>query len=112
MVDLDKSVLKRNDLRCPGATARLNPNAALKILCFQSLSSEIDQFCSPAKQRPPRIASHFAAELFRFRKVSLQIQLIDDDRFSHRRGPENAELTQRSSAFPLRFLRLCGEIRL
>lgn len=35
MVDLDKSVLKRNDLRCPGAPVGLNPNAVLKILCFQ-----------------------------------------------------------------------------
>jgi len=49
MVDLDKSVLKRNDLHCPGAPASLNPNAVLKVFCFQSLFSENDQFCSPAK---------------------------------------------------------------
>ena len=53
MVVLDKSVLKRNDLRCPGAPVSLNPNAVLKILCFQSLFSENDQFCSPSKQRLP-----------------------------------------------------------
>ena len=52
MVDLDKSVLKRTDLRCPGAPVSLNPNAVLNILCFQSIFSENDQFCSPAKQRP------------------------------------------------------------
>ena len=52
MVDLDKSVLKRNDLRCPGAPVRPNPNAVLKILCFESLFSENDQFFSPAKQTP------------------------------------------------------------
>jgi hypothetical protein len=52
MVDLDKSALKRNDLRCLGAPVGLNPNAVPKILCFQSLFSENDQFCSPAKQTP------------------------------------------------------------
>ena len=52
MVDLDKSVLKENDLRCAGAPISLNSNAVLKILCFQSLLSENDQFCSPAKQTP------------------------------------------------------------
>jgi hypothetical protein len=52
MVDLEKSVLKRNDLRCLGAPVNLNPNAVLKSLCFQSLFSEHDQFCSPVKQRP------------------------------------------------------------
>ena len=52
MVDLDKSVMKRNDLRCPGAPVGLNPNAVLKILCYQPLFSENDQFCSLAKQRP------------------------------------------------------------
>jgi hypothetical protein len=49
MVGLFKSALKRNDLRCPGAPVSLNPNVVLKILCFQSLFSENDQFCSPAK---------------------------------------------------------------
>jgi hypothetical protein len=55
MVDLYKSVPKKNDLRCPGAPVSLNPNAALKILCFQSLqspSSEGVGFCAFAK-RPP-----------------------------------------------------------
>jgi hypothetical protein len=52
MVDLDKSVLKRNDLYYPGAPVSLNPKTVPKILCFQSLFSENDQFCSPAKQRP------------------------------------------------------------
>jgi hypothetical protein len=52
MVDLDKSVLKRNDLRCPGAPVSLNPDAVLKTLYFQSQFSENDQFCSPAKQTP------------------------------------------------------------
>jgi hypothetical protein len=52
MVDLDKSALKRNDFRYPAAPVSLNPNAVLKILCFQSLFSENDQFCSHAKQRP------------------------------------------------------------
>jgi hypothetical protein len=42
MVDLDKSALKRNDLRCPGAPVGLNPNAVLKTFCFQSLFSEND----------------------------------------------------------------------
>jgi hypothetical protein len=35
MVDLDKSALKRNDLRCPAAPVSLDPDAAPKILCFQ-----------------------------------------------------------------------------
>lgn len=35
MVDLDKSVLKRNDLRCATASVSLNPNGVPKILCFQ-----------------------------------------------------------------------------
>jgi len=42
MVYLDKSALKRNDLRFPAAPVSLNANAALKILCFQSLFSEND----------------------------------------------------------------------
>jgi hypothetical protein len=42
MVDLDKSALKRNDLRCPGTPVGLNPNAVLKTLCFQLLFSEND----------------------------------------------------------------------
>jgi hypothetical protein len=52
MVDLSKSVLKRNDLRCPVAPVSLNLNTVLKILCFQSPFSENDQFCFPAKQSP------------------------------------------------------------
>jgi len=49
MVDLSKSALKRNDLRCPAALVSLNPDAALKIIYFQSLFCENDQFCSLAK---------------------------------------------------------------
>jgi hypothetical protein len=42
MVDLEKSLLKRNDLRCPGAPVCLDPNAGTKLLCFQSLFSVIN----------------------------------------------------------------------
>jgi hypothetical protein len=47
--------------------------------------------------------------LLRFRKVSLQIETIGNVNFSHRRGAENTEPTQRTSALPPRSLRLCGE---
>jgi hypothetical protein len=37
MIDLDKSALKRSDLRCSAAPISLNPNDAPKVLFFNAI---------------------------------------------------------------------------
>jgi hypothetical protein len=58
------------------------------------------------KEWVEEIATMLRPELLKFRKVSLQTEVIDDENSSHRGGAESAEEARRFSALALRSLRL------